>query len=721
MGQKEEKEEKKREKLPIDARLLTDAVIELNISRRSVGLYPREHPITKESLEKAFHFLLKLFEIRSSITIGIAKDTLMVDEYTLERKNPVFREFALSIYAKGIAAITFYSGVTSDELLGFHQLITAKDAPVGKAFIELTEKKGLTHIKLSPLDMSKFSFIEGSFREKASEVKIWEDYIYGLLEGRLADSDAQGVILGLPPEAIADFINREIDEDTSEVSYDRVITTYLKKREDSGFRNEAFSKFVAMVQNLSAGIKQQFLRRAFNSSPVDVREAEQTISELTQQEIETVARLFSEHTSMIPESLRNIVDKLAAAKREKGFFDMMKGGKALVDDVELDGNCLGLFSDDQFKSFVGGGYQAVLERMLRGITPQDTPMLEEVRRECTEEVVDGAASELMLELVHLDTTDRDDFLTLLPRLFDMVNEFLETGRFIEISNVYDSLYSKALDGKFGTDALGVVENFFSSKEIVAKMIDSFRVWGRLNREGVMRLAEALQHQLAEPLLNALAEESDTVTRSFLLSMLVRFKDTVLPLAASRIHDKRWYVVRNALYLLRECGGEKYMNIIRPLAKHADRRVSIEALKTLLVFNAPGAFSSLRVWLDSKEPEIRDLAVKLAGNARVKEAVPHLLQLLEKRDMIGIELERKAIIIRALGDIGDLRAVDALERLYSAKSLLFRNAIQEMRLEIFRNLRNYPPWSIRPLLERGLRSENNEIRKISEEALNRADD
>jgi hypothetical protein len=63
-------------------------------------------------------------------------------------------------------------------------------------------------------------------------------------------------------------------------------------------------------------------------------------------------------------------------------------------------------------------------------------------------------------------------------------------------------------------------------------------------------------------------------------------------------------------------------------------------------------------------------------------------------------------------------VDALERLYSGKSLLFRNAMEELRLEIFRSLRNYPPESVTPLLERGLKSDNNEIRKISEEILNR---
>ncbi|HUO77690.1 MAG TPA: HEAT repeat domain-containing protein, partial [Thermodesulfovibrionales bacterium] len=245
--------------------------------------------------------------------------------------------------------------------------------------------------------------------------------------------------------------------------------------------------------------------------------------------------------------------------------------------------------------------------------------------------------------------------------------------------------------------------------------------GRLNREGVMRLAEALQRHLTEPLLDAVAEESDTFTRSFLLSVLVGFKGTILPHAARRINDKRWYVVRNVLYLLRECGGANYMHIVRPMTKHADRRVSMEALKTLLSFNAPGAFSYLRICLESSEPEVRDQAVKLAGTTRVKEAVPYLLQLLEKRDLVGIELEQKASIIRALGDIGDPRAVDTLERLYRAKSLLFRNAMEELRLEIVRSLRNYPSESVTPLLERGAKSENNEIRKISEEILNREKD
>jgi len=87
----------------------------------------------------------------------------------------------------------------------------------------------------------------------------------------------------------------------------------------------------------------------------------------------------------------------------------------------------------------------------------------------------------------------------------------------------------------------------------------------------MRLAKHCNGTSPEPLLDALAEEADTFTEVFALSAC-RFKGTVLPHAAKRIHDKRWYVVRNALYLLRECGGANYVHIIRPLVKHADSRL-----------------------------------------------------------------------------------------------------------------------------------------------------
>jgi hypothetical protein len=709
-------EEKRKEKLPIDAKLLSDAVIELNISRRSVGLYPREHPIARDSIEKAFDFLRKLFDLRSTITVGIAKDTLVVDEYTLDRKNPVFKEFALSIHSKGIAAMTFYSGLGKEELFFLHELITAKDIPSGKDLVELAQKNGLKHIVLTPLDISKFGFVEDALRQDGAETKIWEDYIYGLLEGRLADSDAEGVLLNVAPEDIAGLINDQMSDDTHEVTYDRVITTYLRKKEDSGINRELFTRFISMVQNLGPKIKQQFLKRAFSGPSMDAGEAERLFGELSQNDIGKVMTMFSEHSSLIPDSLRNLVDKLNAAKKGKGFFDLIVDGKGLVDDVEIDERIMGLFSLDHFKTFVTDEYQAELEEMLRGFEGRKSPVLEQVRNECRDEIVDRVASEVILELLEADSTGRDEYLALLARLAELVRDFLETGRFLEVSDIYNTLYSHTLAGKYRQEAAGMLEFSFYSRDSIAKMIEAFKLWGRFEREGVVRLTAVLKRYLTDPLFDALSEEKDPSIRKFLLSVLIGFRTDIVPEAVRRLNDERWYVLRNMIYLIRECGGVKHVHQIKPFAKHADKRISVEAVKTLLHFNVPGTFPYVRLYLQSRDLELRDQVIRLAGIYRLKEAVPYLLEILEKKGLFGTEWHYKTSVVKALGDIGDPRAVVPLTRLYQSKTMLYGSFMEELKVEIFKSLSSYPQASVRSLVDQGLSSKNREIRAISEKLL-----
>lgn len=711
-------EEKKREKLPIDATLLSDAVIELNISRRSVSLYPRDHPITRESIEKAYEFLKRLFELRNSITIGIAKDTLVVDEYALERKNPVFKEFALSIHDKGIAAITFYAGLEIEELVVLHEFITSKDTPTGEALEELTRKHGLKHVVLVPLDVSKFGFVEDSLRQDGAEIKIWEDYVYGLLEGRLGDSDAEGVLLNVAPADVADLINKQMTEHTSEVTYDRVITAYLRKKEDSGISRELFTRFISMVQNLSPTVKQQFLRRAFSGPSLGISDAERLFQELTENDIEKIMTVFSEHSSLVSESLRNLIDKINTAKKGEGFFDLIINKKGLVDDVEIDERVMELFSLDNFRVFVSDEYQAALEKMLRGFEGRKSPVLEQVREECKDETIEGASAEVMLELLDATTMEREEYLALLSRLGALVGDFLETGRFFEVTDVFNVIYSHTLVGKYREEASGMLEFFFCSKASIMKIIDAFKIWGRFEREGVMRLAAVLKRHLADPLFDALAEEADPSMRKFLLSVLIGFRSDILPEAVRRLNDKRWYVVRNMIYIIRECGGVKYVATIKALAKHEDKRLGIEAVKTLLHFSVPAASPYMRLYLQSKDLELRDQVVRLTGTYKVKEAVPYLLDIIERKSLLGTEWGYKASVVKALGEIGDTRALDTLKRLYESRNILYKAAMEELKVEIFRSLSNYPHASVKYFLERGLASKNQEIRAIAERLIQR---
>ncbi len=707
--------EEKQEKLPLDAKLLSDAVIELNISRRSVGLYPPEHPIVRTSIDRAFEHLQKLFEIRAEITLGIAKDALIVDEFTLDRRNPVFREFARTLHTKGIAAITFSLGLDQKGLTRLHELISAQDTPINKELVELAERE-ISHIRLSPIDFGNFCFVEGSQRSGTTCGDVWEDYVYGLLEGKLGEGDGIQGILSIPPETVADMVNAALPAAASNESYDRVITAYIKKKSESKISREAFTKFFSFIDRLRPEIKRQFLSRAGSRLTEDIGDVETIINGMTPENFEKIAELLTENSSIIPTTLKNLIDKLSSIKKGKmGHFDFFYNDTAVLHDIELGDEVIKLFGEDNFHAYVGKEYQRELERML-GVKAENNTMFIRFRKECEEEAVDKEALEIMLELLHEDYLKPEDYLTLITKLSEFMNVFTETGRFEEILETYNTLCSHVLNGKFKNEASSIVDYFFHSEEFIAKLVAAFRLWGRKERDGALRLARGLRRSIIVPLLNALEEESDASMRKFLLSMLEAIGSDVIPLAVKQLSDSRWYVVRNMICLIRDCHGQNQLEKIRKFLKHENINVSMEALRTLLHFKTPDSIPQLRACLQSEVQDVRTGAIRLAGIYRVKEALPYLIKYLEKRDLFGTESYYKTDIVRALGEIGDIRAVETLEKICHTRALFYRDNLEELKVEIFRSLENYPLESVRRLIEFGLGSRNDELHALSEKLL-----
>jgi hypothetical protein len=394
-------------------------------------------------------------------------------------------------------------------------------------------------------------------------------------------------------------------------------------------------------------------------------------------------------------------------------------GETIVDDIEIDENIAGLLKE-RSDLFVSEQYKRDLEMMLRGFKAEEGPLSKTLRQECGEKVTDLNISETMLELLESDSINNKDCLNLLTKLSELANAFLETGRFQELCDIYNALYSHSLSGRFKVESSSMLDYFYRSDQFISRLVEAFKFWGRYDREGAVRLARGLKQYLLSPLLDALSTESDPSVRKFLLYVISTFGSDVIPEAVRRLNDERWYVVRNMIYLLRECGGEKYLkqclNHIKRLAKDKNNKICIEAVKTLLEFDTPIAPSYLKHYLRSKNFELRQQAVMLAGSYKVKDAVPYLIELLVKKDPFGTESYYKVSIVKALAEIGDPRAVDPLKKIYNSKALLYRGILDELKIEIFRTLQSYPRIAIRPLLELGVNSKNKEIRSICENLL-----
>jgi len=707
-------QEEKQEKLPLDAKLLSDAVIELNISRRSVGLYPPEHPIVRASIERAFNHLQKLFEIRGSITLGIAKDALVVDEYILDRKNPVFKEFAESLHAKGIAAVTFYAGLSQAELKRLHELITAQDMPVGKELVERAATD-LSLIQLSPIDFTNFTFIEGAQRTGTQSEDIWEDYIYGLLEGKLADGDDHAGILSLSPEKVANVVNAAMTKESVTESYDRVITAYIRKKGGSRISSDAFHKFFSFIEKLKPEIKQQFLARAGAQLTDDIVNVEAIIKDMTPEAFEKIAGLFTDHASLIPTTLKNLIEKLSSVKQMKtSYFDFFYHETGVLHDIELGEDVIKLFGDDNFHAYVNKEYQQELDRMLAARGDINIEFLP-FQKECDEEAVDAVALDIMLHLLQADFLSQEDYRSIVSKILEFLDVFIETGRFQQILETFEALSSHAEGGRFMQEAAGSME-YFATTEFITNIVTAITLWGRRERDGAIRLAEALRNLVVSPLFDALEQERDPSIRKFLLSVIEGMGSDVIPHAVSRLNDGRWFVVRNMIYLIRECKGTGEADKIRKLVRHDNATIRMEAVKTLLHFRTPDAISHVRTFLQSEDPDVRKATIRLAGTYKVREVVPALITYLEKRDLFGTETFNKIDIVRALGEIGDIRAVASLQKILTAVTILYKGNLEELKLEIFKTLDRYPLDAVKKLIDKGLSSKNEEIRTLSEKYL-----
>ncbi len=695
-------------RLPLDAKLLADAVIELNISRRSVSLYPPDHPIVRGSIERAFGHLQKLFEIRHDISLGVAADTLVIDDFMLDRKNPVFREFAGNLHAKGIAAIGFSDGTSREELLGLHELFALKELPEDRTLEELARDKGLRHITLTMIDFSKFQFLDGAVRRDRTGCAVWEDYVYGLLEGRLSDSVCS--LLDYPEEDIAGAVNSAMSEKTGEASYDRVITAYIKKKGESRLSSAALNKFLAFVDRLRPELKRQFLSRSFTHLTADMSDIEHVISSMSQQDFERTVALFSEQASLIPETLKNLIDRMSSIKKGSGrAFDFFHNDTAVLHDIELSDEVVKLFGEDHFHAFVSEEYRQDLDRMLQTVSG-DAVHFDGLRQACREETIDEEHLDILLELLDADFLKPEDYLTLVARLSDLLSVLLDTGRFEGVLKAYHVLETHRTENRYGEAASAMADLFFESEEFTARFVDAVRLWGRRDREVTMQLAQALRATVVDPLLDLLSGEQDPGMRKFLLSVIASFGPGVQAPALQRLGDPRWYVARNMLYLLREADCRNAVDEVRRIIRHDNEVLVTEALRTLLHFGTSDAIPYLKSFLKAKG-ELQRGAIRLAGLYRVRETLPILTEMLDAPDLLGGDSLLKIDLVKALAEIGDQRALPALKKISGTRALFNRGPVEELKIEMYRSLARYPHGAVKELLDIGMRSRNETIREI----------
>ncbi|MEC4684262.1 MAG: HEAT repeat domain-containing protein [Nitrospirota bacterium] len=701
-----------REKLPLDAQLLSEAIFELNVSRRNVNIYPAGHPSVERSLNRAFDCLEKLFKLRPEITFAIAKDTIVIDNSVLDKKNAAYREFALHLSGMNIAFVTFTSGLTKDEFYEFLRFLSIDATDLTpEALQEAVKEYKLIHIKTGFIDYGAFSFGEGRTEKEGSGTGLWERYVRGLIDGTLQTEGASDVIQEIPPETLAEMLNTTDPGEIKEESCERVITTYMNTSSESAFSSRELTRLIDFISRLRPELKKQFLSSAVKNVSTDIGATTRAIKEISVDKIIELLSAIDEQQVTIPAALKNLLDKFSKFYQVDSE-DTTFGDSIIADDIFLSPDVVNLLGTGDFESYVTDVYQKEIEQVLRFDVSEVAAMeLAELTKACSDEYVERYFNQTMLELISSDIISEEEYEYLVNMIKEEAGQFIETGRYGQVLKIFRVLESNLSKERFLDISSEALKNY-KSPEFISQFIDSLRIIGRQAREDALQLCDYYGNRIISPLMDALVDEESQTIRHFLISLITHFGARVIPVAIKHISDSRWFVKRNMLLILSECGTKEVLPHVRPYCHHENPKVSFEAIKCLLKEGDSYGINALRGYLKSENKEAVEQAIALSGIFKVREVIPDLTRMLRRKGISGKDIYDKIPIVKALAQIGDPGTLDTIRDTLSIRSILFKGAVERLREAVYSSLKHYPVDEIEDLIEKGLKSKNERIRHES---------
>jgi hypothetical protein len=697
-----------------DSRVLSDFIYELNIARRCGLSYPAGHPRIQASVKKVLTLLGRLLEFREKITLGIARDVIVVGKYHLDKKNPVYRDYAKSLFQLGIATLTIDRNLTEEEFLKFNLLL-------GLNRERLKDKGGLPAIlKASPFDRLGIQLIDYALFQvteaapKTAETQpekpqesnsLWEEFIQGLLEGTVADEDIFAILnAGVDPAALARVLNEKSSDgsDQAELQYDQVIVSYIRhvfeKEKSAPKRKKYLHQLNDFVLNLNPNLRRLFLTDIFRTLALRKNLSPESLSCLSKG---LILEAFEKINPQSPFYLLilGLLQKLALILDDgRGSSDLVEFGRekeaAISPKVDT------LLRDFNLDLVMEKTYQQTLQNILAAepSTPADSRELEDLKATLDSHTVDVQISSVILEILKSGIAGGDT-AALERNLGELCGYFLQIGDFQALIQLHTKLEKNAGASDEGASSHSGMFKVFSDPDFISEILNGVEIWGKDKFPEIKKLICKIGRPFLGTLLDRLAEEPSLTIRRFLLETLSAMAPQAKEQIIRRIYDRRWYFIRNLLVILRSSGDPTVLPLIRNLRTHEHPRVREEVLKTLFIFKDPEAERFLLDDLRSLDLENRRNAVQIAEMSQSPSVFRLLLEILDNSPLNGAEGELRQMAVRTLGKIGNPAALPHLERVLRAKSFFKPQALSALKGEILRSLEFYPPRETRIFLER----------------------
>ena len=639
------------------SRELADFLIELSIALHKHAMYPEGHPSLAPAAAGVTRRAEHLFEDRTTLALGVARQQLVIEGVATDPKNPLLSELAGRLHRHHLGAVTFHRGLRVNEVVDVLKTLAVEAErtghPLGLGAPQ--QLRAWDHVRLHPVTYERLELLQeddqaalddkGARERGLRGAQLW----VGLARAALS-ADAMASEDGPPPATEPSVIAKAIDEHPKSAAYDQVIVGYLLQIADE-LKHTGGAEAVALrrrTSKLVGALQPGTLRRLIEMGGDNAQRTKFAIDAThglaVDAVLEIVRAMADASHKAVSDPLVRMLSKLAQHAEQGTAEARPQADEALRDQVRdlLQGWTLEDPNPDAYTQALKKMSAAAPFNAARSEWQQSAEPLRIVQTALEAGVLGFGAWRAIERLVaERHVGDLVDLLAVSPPSPDV-----------------GPLWTRVTSPD-------VVRELASTEPPDFATLD--RVLPRLPVDGF------------EPLLDVLGASESRTTRRGLLDRLTHAPRELGPLIAARLaREIPWYVTRNLLLILDGLpalpDGFRAANFIA----HEDTRVRREALKVSLKVTAERE-AALLGGLRDADPRMVRVALTAALEDCPPAAVPPIAQLAHDQ---AVASELRVLAIKVLGRVKNVVALTALlEIVDGGKNWLRRPRLAPRSLEL----------------------------------------
>jgi hypothetical protein len=326
-------------------------------------------------------------------------------------------------------------------------------------------------------------------------------------------------------------------------------------------------------------------------------------------------------------------------------------------------------------------------------------------------------TDILLEILALEK-EQEPYQDAVNTLVKVLDAFLNLGEFVRATDLLKQVYIilKTYDLQdWQTEKINdiLVQAGGESRVVrIGKVLEREEV--RL--EEVNAYLSLLQKNSIQPLVKLLGELKNSKARRVFCDALSEIGKDAIELFIPFMDDRRWFLVRNIVYILGRIGKEQSLPYIQKAFNHEENRVRREAIQALGLVGGPKTVGLLVRALTDDDVRIRCMAAINLGKAGKKTGLIPLLEIVQTKDFYKREPVEIKAFFNGIGMAGSDEVVPVLQELLERKGWFGRGKTDEIRLGAAHALAMIGTDEAKAILEEGKDSKEETLRDACTQAL-----